>query len=130
MKTSVKLAIEHELCEEDIRTLQEAKKILQRDQIKFVCHAITRIYQLQGNFRGQVTRLHNYILDLLTPYSIVPLWLRAHYPDVDNVNLTEYRLQWIDHMIADIEEAIAIRAQQSQKQQERSHVPSIRLSIS
>lgn len=119
MKNSVMLAIKHRLCEEDIHTLQEAKELLQSKQVRFVCNAITEIYCRRSKkyFTAELN-LHRYIRELITPRLTVRCWMYEHHPEFDNIDFTEYRLQWIDHMISDIEEAIAVCANQSENHQE------------
>lgn len=103
-----RLIREYNLNQDDIQTLKAARELIENNRCWYVC---TAIHAISGR-----SVLLGYITKLLIEFSLVTDWLSSIpairrelelMTDVQqSIELRAYRVRWIDHMIAEIEEVL------------------------
>lgn len=70
---------------------------------RFICNAINDC----DIFAEDKIKAQKYIINLLGHHVIVEAWLQKQVmikvEDMTRINMQEYRLRWIDHMISELE---------------------------
>jgi hypothetical protein len=101
-----------------IAVLQQAKKRFNTGGYPGICSAITFSYDYCDSEQEKAAKeLKNYISKQLQDYLYLNGWLRNNRPKVSTseFSMKKHRLQWIDWMIACLQEDLASKLSKTQR---------------
>lgn len=101
--------LKREFIPQYVAILKDARRLLELKDESFVCHAINHTTRWTGRERG--SELTKWIEQMLEGDGTVIVWLELiarvdfdeHMPGFSEMK-RDYRIRWIDHMVAFLEE--------------------------